>query len=198
MIPTLGVAGKFKVTAPFSLITDKSYKCTAVSFILSLLDKDIDVFKEFYEPVGLTRDDYNADVAINETIVTLKTSDGDITNIPSAYLEEVPIDMEVPYERFGVMLEFGTLPTETSFTYLIEQLQELSKITTGIDPNASLLVLPFDGFVTREEHEQNLRDREISISYSKSPILALRDSQLEVQSLKQRIEALEEALIRAQ
>lgn len=196
MIPTLGVAGKFKVSTPFSIDDTKSYKCRSVSFIQSLVDKGVDVFNDFYAPAGLTQADFDNDTASEIAIVTLKTSDGDIANIPSRYIEEAPIDLEVPYNRFAVMLDIGLLPSDTSFSFLIDQLSEISKAATGVEANASLATLTYDGFVTKEEHHDLIQEREVNIRYDNSTITALRKALEREQSLKQRVEALEELVIR--
>lgn len=195
MIPILGVAGKFTVAPPFSLIENKSYKCRAVSHIQSMVDKGVDVFNDIYVPVNLTQADYENDLNSDEVIVTLKTSDGDILNIPSAYITSVPTDMEVPYNRFALMVDVGLLPSNTSFTFLTDQVQELVKTITGIDTNVSLATLTYDGFVTKEEHAIMVDEREVNIRYNKSPIIELRNTLLREQSLKQRVEALEDLVI---
>lgn len=194
MIPTLGAAGKYAVSAPFSLDSNKAYKCTSVSFMQSLLDKSVDVYTLYYQPNGLTEAVYNEDLSNNVAMVTLKSSDGDIVVVPSTYITLVPTEKEVPYRRFGVLFEFGLLPSDTSFTYLLEQMNELSKLTLGVEPNSALATLPFDGFVSQEEHAIKITEREVDIKYNNSPSAALAKSLKTEQELRQHIAALEDII----
>lgn len=198
MIPALGKAGKYKLSPPFQIDETVSYVCRGVSFIQSLVDKNIDVYNDFYVPVGLSEAEYNEDLDTDESIVTLKSSDGNILNVPSSYITQIPTDEEVPYSRFGVLFEFGILPNETAFENLVTQMQDISKSTLGVEPDAALTLLPYDGFVTKEEHKLKLKEREVNIEYNASPRLQLQESLQREQSLKQRILALEQALIKLQ
>lgn len=198
MIPIIGSAGKYVVSQPYAIVSDKAYICRGISYIQSLLDKGVSVYENYYQSVGLSESDFNSDLENDEAIITLKSSDGEIANVPSSYITNAPTVKEVKYHRFGFIVDVGLLPQEEDFDLLLADIEERTRITLGVTPNLSLAKLPHAGFVTQEEHASNLKDREINLSYERSPLLTIQSQAKEIERLKQNIKALEEVVISLQ
>lgn len=191
MFPSLGAAGKYTVASPYT-IEDKSYVCRGVNYITALTDKGIDVFTDYYDSVWVSVEQYNQDVRDGQAIITLVSEDGDELNIPNSFLTERPTQLEVPYSRFGILVELGELPDTTALSYLRSEFEDLALSITGNESHANLAVLPMQGFVTNEDHKVRVATRETNKNFSNSPRLRVVALEEENQSLRQKIEALEE------
>lgn len=196
MIPQIGLAGKYEVNPPFALNANEAYVCRGISFIQSLIDKNVDVYGEYYQPAVLTQAEYEEDLETEEAIITLKSNSGNVVNLPSSYIKVVPQDKEVKYHRFGALIELGLLPEDEPFDTLIDSIKEEVKIRIGVEPSVGLAKLPYDGFVTVEEDAQLRLDREVNIQHVDSPLLTVQRQAEEIARLKQRILELEDVVRR--
>lgn len=86
LTPPENTEGSFVTNTPFEVPVDVTYRLEAIRTFPELKRAGKDVFSEYYEPAGLTRQDYLDDADVEAAILTFKSTDGEIRYIPNTFL----------------------------------------------------------------------------------------------------------------
>lgn len=131
-LPSIGSYGIFVLISPFTIADNINYLCTKINLISSLVNNNIDVYNLIYAPNKLTKDQYNADIAANASIVTLESTDGPTIDVPSTYVDTMPIVPAVPYSRLVLSIDLGELPDTLVLDQLLVDLQTVANNYVGV------------------------------------------------------------------
>lgn len=123
--PPINTLGIFTVLAPFNISSDV-YRCASIQNIQTLADSSLDVFAEFYSPLGISESIYLDDLANQINIVTLVSKIGPELIIPSSYIDTFPDIAAIAYSDMYISINLGSLPDHLTLTNLLAELQTIS------------------------------------------------------------------------
>ena len=152
--PPINAAGFYRVFQPFQLNAQLTYRCDAIRSFHELAKRNIDVYVTYYAPVGVSEADYQKDLDLNSSIVTLISSEGEFVYVPNTYIEAYPGMTGINYQRQVLLVELGPLPETADVSYILPQVQELVSGTTGTSAAAQLVAVPTESPLSHEEHQQ--------------------------------------------
>jgi hypothetical protein len=138
LIPELGAAGVFTLTAPFNnaLMANASYTCIAIRQLEDIIAAGGDPYTQYYQPREQTSGDlqaqYQADLGNGVCIITLQQSSGAVAYVPSSFVASYPSKGGVPYTNLMMAVDLGAMPTYVDLTFLKQQIANLVKTTVGL------------------------------------------------------------------
>lgn len=152
--PPVNTEGQYSVYRPFLLNAQLTYRCDAIRSFSELALRNIDVFEQYYKPKNIPLKDFELDVDLKASIITLISSDGEIHYIPDTYIEAYPGMAGIPYQRMILMVELGPLPATVDVSYMLPQLTEMVAGVTGTQAEIKLGTVPLEAPLTHEQHHQ--------------------------------------------
>lgn len=165
--PPVNATGIFIVSQPYTLREKTTYRCHAIRTIDELAKKNIDVYGQYYKPVGISTSIYEEDTDKGASIVTLISSDNKYVYIPNTYIESYPGMSGIRYERKLVLVDMGPLPNTMDIEYIVDDVASMVKKAAGVGDemvNVELATVPMDGTLTHEEHVELEASRRAAIN----------------------------------
>ena len=139
--PEVGLRGVYTLKPPFNRdVTPAIYTCNAIRRISSLFGMGEDVFQKYYVPYGVDRNDYDRDVDLDLSIITIMSDGGASVHFPVGYLETYPNMNGEAYQAFHLLTALPPFPRDTDFEILKNAIQELVQQHLGI-PKASTRII---------------------------------------------------------
>lgn len=183
---TTNTEGIYSVNAPYTIDTTVIYRCEAIRTFPELVRRGIDVFTEYYVPVGLSAEEYQADAGIGASIVTLKSADGQVLYIPNTYIATIPGQTGLDYQRVVVVLDCGPTPGYVNFDLISAELKEVIMRHVGVTSDTTITSLAYEGAFTDADHirmetlrKQNIRQNvpiSEQLAAANAKILALTET----------------------
>ena len=131
--PEVGLRGVYTLKAPFNRdVTPAIYTCTALRRISSLISMGEDVYVKYYAPYGVELNDYDTDVNLDRSIVTIVSDGGAAVHFPVGYLESYPNMNGEVYQVFHLLTILPPVPRDTDFDILKNAIQEVVQQHLGI------------------------------------------------------------------
>lgn len=154
ILPKVGTRGLWKTEDGFSLPVDVPLECVAVRSADDLYFQGTDLFAEIYQPAGLDRARYEADLERELYILTLHSNTGKRYYVPNTTLVKFPDTNAVEYKRLVVSVDLGQLPNDVAVDHVVADMQQRAGDLVGTVTEAKLHTLDLSGVITQEEHEQ--------------------------------------------
>ena len=185
VVPLLSAKGIYRLKAPFDaqLLANTSYECVALREMVDLLSTGTDVYAQYYEPYGLTEQEYQQDVTDGVVMCSLRTDGGIWLYVPSSYVLSFPGMSGVKYGvmLLGVML--GSIPETLDLTYLKSQIEQMVSSELGITSAVEEVIVSQIDILSKDEHLRLEAARKAKISamsnaYTKSKKLETLNTQL--------------------
>ncbi len=141
--PQITSEGLFVLRAPFAALLKANtiYTVEAIRSFQELHLLNSDIFKEYYDPLGLTESEYKDDAAADVFIITLTakipfSDSGDATEsviyVPDSYILKYPDGNAINYYNFILAIELGPLPEWFETSQLSDDIRDLVKAKTGL------------------------------------------------------------------
>lgn len=190
--PPVNARGVFVCTTPYTLPLNAVFKSDAVRTFKELQLRNIDVFSEYYEPKGLTRDIYEADVEVEASIVTLKSSTGEFIYVPDTYIQSYPGMNGLNYVRTGITLDFNLhMYGGIDLDFLKKELADVVKKNVGVECTPFIVSVPYEGTVSHDQHIQMEAARQNEISNYKPIAVQLAELTVKYDAMeKQNVELM--------
>lgn len=155
--------GIYVANAPFQIDATTIFTCEAIRTFPELIRRGVDVFTEYYAPVGLDRKVYVEDAELGAAIVTLKSADGQIVYLPNSYIGAIPGQTGLNYQHNVLVADLGPVPGYVDVAQIEADIKTLVGRYIGIDAEVTTTVLKYEGEFTDEEHirMENLRKLKI-------------------------------------
>ena len=150
--PPLHRAGRYTLRLPWSADPGTVYSCMAIRTMDDCEKLGVDVFKTYYEPMGLLVADYNPDKTAKANIITLMSDTG-VIYVPDSYIESYPDMTEFTYNHVVLSISLGAVPDYLDVTFLNNQLAATVSDVIGITPTVNVHVAASSGSVTAAQHE---------------------------------------------
>lgn len=164
LTPPENTEGSFVTKTPYEVPADVVYRLEAIRTFPELKRSGIDVFSEYYEPKGLTRQDYLDDADVEAAILSFRSTDGELRYIPNTFLESYPGQNTLDYRRNVIVIDCGPTPGYVDVDKLSTDLGTMVTGTIGVKVTPEVTVLEYEGTITEEDHvrmealrKQNIR-----------------------------------------
>lgn len=161
--PTPNREGIYVAKMPFKIDETTIFKCEAIRTFPELIRRGVDVFAEYYLPKGLTKEIYIEDANVGAAIIVLKSVDGQILHIPNTYLDKIPGQTGLSYQRNIVTADLGPVPDYVDVALIENDIKDLIARYIGVEAGVVTVALQHDGEFTDEQHIQMENLRKLNI-----------------------------------
>lgn len=161
--PTPNREGIYVAKMPFKIDETTIFKCEAIRTFPELIRRGVDVFAEYYLPKGLTKEIYIEDANVGAAIIVLKSVDGQILHIPNTYLDKIPGQTGLSYQRNIVTADLGPVPDYVDVALIESDIKDLIARYIGVEASVVTVSLQHDGEFTDEQHIQMENLRKLNI-----------------------------------
>ena len=140
---------KFIFLPPFDVNnTDIKLSVTGKNNIEDLQIMGVDVFATTYEPLGIARSVFDADVVMKIKLVTLVNEKMRLF-IPESYINIANYNEHTLVSRRLIAIDIGAIPVSESITPLLNELVLKVEKDIGITPSVKELYISREDFVTK-------------------------------------------------
>lgn len=159
--PPLLIRGRFTLKMPWVAVPTKLYTVIAIRQFKDIYDAGIDVYSQYYQPMGLTDGapygaetfSFQSEVSQLANIVTLYADDGETIFVPDTWILKYPDSGDVKYSHVVLSLSAGAVPDYLDFSALKTMLANLVAQTTGVVVTVNEHRAPSTTQPTAAEHE---------------------------------------------
>lgn len=153
--PSTGLRGEYTLKAPFDKeVTKAIYTCKAIRRISSLTMLGEDVYATYYQPYGLTLDEYEKDAQGDRDIITIISDGGVTVNFPVGYLTSYPDMNGEPYQTKGFVVKIPTYPRDTDYSGAVEAIRQAVISQLGVEDVSVHIATTSDvGLVEESQHK---------------------------------------------
>lgn len=195
--PTLHAAGLYQLRLPWTIPANVVYECIAVRSFRDYVQKGEDVYTTYYQPMGLTLAQYEADRALGANLVTLASASNPTIYVPDTYIEAYPFLGDIKYSHVVLSVSLGVVPDKMDLTFVRSQVAAVVSDTIGVVPTVNVNVAPSTGLITQAQHQILETARNAAITNRKTDRARIIELQTLVDAQQQRIAGLEEIIIDA-
>lgn len=155
IVPAIGSLGFYNLIEPFNHpnLGVEQYSCQSVRTINDLIANQLDPFALYYEPKGLTEDDYKYGLENNVPIIGLQSSKGHWIFVPANYLLSYPNPNGVPYHVLMLGVSLGAVPVDKDFSGLHTSIKNLIHDKIGIIPEIKEVQISEVSLIPSETHD---------------------------------------------
>lgn len=137
--PTLNATGTYVLREPYRANATTIYVCKAIRTFTDLAVLGKDVFKEYYEPHGLSQAQYQEDLREGSALITIMAESGsEIIYVPDTYIDSFPNMGNWHYRHVVLSASLGPVPDNLSLDWTMEQVREVLASTLGITADVKL------------------------------------------------------------
>lgn len=151
--PVLNSKGLFKLRLPYIADPTVIYTVIGIRKFNDFTETGKEVFENVYQPVGLSETDFNNDLLLGASVVTLTSAKLPTIFVPDTYIEEYPGLDFVAYNHVVLSLSLGAIPDKLDLTFLIDQIQGIVSDSIGVIANVKQHIAPSTGLITSDEHD---------------------------------------------
>ena len=193
IIPEVGASGLFKGSAPFDTLINAQtkYTCKGVRKLSEIIASGEVPFQKYYEPVGLLQTDYDADLAIDASIVVLTSGTGQWLYIPSTKLTAYPDPSGVTYKTLMLGVSLGAVADTVSLDALKTSISNLVTDMIGVNTVIKEIAISPPAIITHGEHTLIETARAARISITKSDHAKYLEATARADTLQTKLTALE-------
>lgn len=195
--PALHAAGLYQLRLPWTIPANVVYECIAVRSFRDYVQKGEDVYTTYYQPMGLTLAQYEADRALGANLVTLASASNPTIYVPDTYIEAYPFLGDIKYSHVVLSVSLGVVPDKMDLTFVRSQVAAVVSDTIGVVPTVNVNVAPSTGLITQAQHQILETARNAAITNRKTDRARIIELQVLVDAQQQRIAGLEEIIIDA-
>lgn len=182
-IPEIGMKGTLKVKAPFDSLIDPAafYECITLETLASSIANGETPFETYYEPLGLTEQDVQADLAAGAKLVTVQCMTGIIVTIPSTYIESIPDANGVTYHCVMLGVALSVIPDTQDLSSLKQDIMNLVESRLGVKSKIEEVVYGPPTLIAQSTHLelQTLRASRVASSSSDAALVIMYKEQLD-------------------
>lgn len=160
--PQLHAKGFYKFASPWTVKAGTIYECLAIRTFTDIYKLGQDVYRTYYEPVGLIEGvvvpgtsvpfTFSTEVAQEPNIITLRGSDGSMIYIPDTFILKVPDSTLVPYSQVVLGVSLGPLPDDVNIDIVKQDIAALVASRMGINANVKVCRAGLESNPTFDEH----------------------------------------------
>lgn len=188
--PPLHAKGFYTVASPFQVVANTLYECMAIRAFPDLVDLGVDIFNTYYNPLGLTQQNFEDDQKAGANIITLIADSQPVIYIPDSYILSYPDMSNVAYSNIILSLDLGVVPDTLDLTFLQNQLSGVASDVVGVTPTVTVHVGMSTGAVTQEQADAMEAARQATITNRTSDRAKVIELQNQLDALRLQYNAL--------
>ena len=200
LVPPIGTKGLYTLNTPFDaqVVAGAQYTTEAIRTFEELERAGIDIFQEFYDPLGLEESDVEADRTAGAILVSLLSDTAAQINVPSTYIVSYPDLAFIPYSHVVLGISLGPLPDRLDLSVLQTEIEDLVSEKIGItDATVTVGKGPSTGVITPANHQSIEAARIAGIASPKTTLSRNRELEAQLADLMVRHTALQQLMIDA-
>lgn len=151
--PLPNMRGIYTLRQPWSADNTVLYTCTALRTFRELIDSGVNTFVTYYEPKGLTEQDYQNDLAAGAILCVLMGDNGAVINVPDTYVISYPDQSAPPVGHFVLSASLGPIRMDLNLDFLRAKVAEVISDTIGVVPEVFADVLDSSTVLTKEQYD---------------------------------------------
>jgi hypothetical protein len=161
------------------------YEVASIATFNEWYDSGIDIFATLYEPVGLTKVEYAADIDTLRNysiykLINLETKK--LIYIPMEYTAEVPDPSVKTYQKIGIAVEIGIFKDPNKIIWIKNYIKEAIEAVSGTEKSPKLFqvkkVWLTDDEYTIIENERNISVQATTNHYTDKQALLRENARL--------------------
>ena len=154
-IPDIGARGNYVLKAPFDTLLkpNTSYICQGVQRLENIIGNGEDPFGLFYEPAGLTKEQYDIDLLNNASIVGLQSGMGQWAYVPNTYITMYPDMNGVVYRAIMLSISLGALPDTLSLEAIKTSVSNLIYDLVGVTSVVKEVVISTASLIPKKDSD---------------------------------------------
>lgn len=197
LVPPNGLAGVYDLRSPFAekILPNVKYTCDSARGIAELINNGTDPFTAYYEPEGISPEQYEHDVSAGMVIVSLMGEQGIWVDVPSTYISKMPDLNGTSYTPLIAAIRLGATEDSQDLTIVKQRLKDVVVEELGVVSDVELVVYGLSTLLTQQEHEGLLASRLAARTENETDRARWLAEKQRADSLQQRVTALEQALI---
>lgn len=188
--PPLHAKGFYQVATPFLLQANTLYECAAIRDYQDLIQAGVDIYAVYYQPVGLTQQNYQDDLAAGANIITLMSDNAPVIRLPDTYITAYPDMGNVVYNQVVISLSLGPLPDGLDLTFAKQQIGAAASAVIGLEPTVNVHIAPSTGTISQAEADANEIARQAAIANRTTDTAKLLACQAQLIATQQQYAAL--------
>lgn len=189
-VPPIHTAGVYLVYEPFQISNTAVYKCTAIRGFEELQLRNIDVFKTYYKPKGLSETIYQEDANMGASIVVLEGADLTELYIPSTYIKSYPGGDGLAYVNKIIVMDLGLMMADVPTSHIEVLLKDIVKQHVGVETEVKTVSVPYIGSVSHETGVEMERIRIAAIRANKTIYQQLQETTALLEATRRQNEEL--------
>lgn len=189
--PALFTTGIYSLRTPFTVVANILYTCQAIRSFAEMVAAGVDIYTQYYAPVGLTQPQYQADLAGGANLVTLMATGYPPIYVPDTYIDGYPQVGNVSYATVILAVSLGPIPDGLDYTFAKTQIQNDVAAITGVTPTVTEVVVPSTDVVTPQQAQNAEAARQSAITNRTSEQTKLVALQAQFNALQTKYNALE-------
>ena len=162
--PPVEVQGRFSLRAPFPDVGNRFITVIASRRFDDCEAQGDDVFKDYYEPMGLVTGDYTRDLAAGAFMITLHDAEGNTIYVPDTYIISYPNMGDVRYAHLVMSISLGPVPESLDLSAVGTQVSALVSGTIGVENEVKFHIAPSKDAIPPEQHEALETARQAAIT----------------------------------
>lgn len=137
------------------------YTCIAIRKFEELISAGIDIYTEYYIPLGLSQEDYQKDLSNRACIIVVKSTSNITKSFPSTYLASYPSGNGIKYSVKALIVELGALNDDYDLSVIEQKIKDLVTAEIGVK-NATIkkLILSKEELIDEASHNRIIAARE--------------------------------------
>ncbi len=154
IVPTVGMAGYFTLSAPYTALVREmvEYTVTGVISIAGAIADGLDPLNDIYLEHGDTEANFNIDAAANHCLVTMQSGEGDVVTVPNSSLILIPQADGVPYSNVVLGISLSAIPEDLDLTALETELSDLIFDRIGVRSTVFSTTVGGTSILTHDQH----------------------------------------------
>lgn len=193
--PPLDTKGRFVLKSPFKAEPTKLYSVIGLRKFIELVGNSTDVFKNYYEPMGLTQADYENDYKAKAALVILYSEDGEMLFVPSTYIQSFPSQSIPAYGTYVLSALLGPFRTDYDFSFMKQKVAELLSDTVGVEPEIYIDSVGEAKAISVEDAETLEANRQATIKDRTTSHAKVLAADATITELQQEVKSLQTAYI---
>lgn len=134
LTPPLGAYGKYELKAPWPTVNNMSYRCVSLRRVEEFVKSGQDLFAIVYDPLKISREVFEADVALGVVIVGLLGTNGERIFVPDTYILKYPDQSAITLDYLVMSVDFGPQPSSVDLSAAMDEIKLVASKYSGIDP----------------------------------------------------------------
>ncbi|MBN22494.1 MAG: hypothetical protein CL678_14515 [Bdellovibrionaceae bacterium] len=198
----MNATGRYTLLEPWVADSSTIYSCKAIRSFDDIYKTGVDVFKSYYEPLGLTREDVEEGRQAGANIVTLMSRSVGLANeqvgviyVPDTHIVSYPDMSSYRYNHVVLSISLGAIPDYIQLDLLKDEMVAAASDVIGVESEVKVHVAESSGSVTPEEHDVWVAAREQAIANRGSEYGRILELQQQLQALQVKYDTLEQYVL---